>query len=189
MYIQCNTEARLFNHCYSGKEIIIIYSGCVFVALVIQHEKRMSLIVICGLPSYTIFFQFIQKNGRIFEEKCYWTLNVFFDFIYNFCMKHFLFLEEMIGMLPYMHLGLHVKYLLFMSDFSQTWIFLTDFREVLKYKISWKSIQWGAKFFHAVGRMDMTKLIPTFRNFVNAPKTCKCHTTERPRFSFWLCSV
>jgi len=30
----------------------------------------------------------------------------------------------------------------------------------------------GAKFFHAVGRTDMMKLIVTFRNLVNAPRNC-----------------
>jgi hypothetical protein len=29
----------------------------------------------------------------------------------------------------------------------------------------------GAELFHADGQTDMTKLILTFRNFVNAPKT------------------
>jgi len=36
----------------------------------------------------------------------------------------------------------HVKYPLFLSDFSHTWIFLTNFRGILKYQISWKSVQW-----------------------------------------------
>ena len=40
-----------------------------------------------------------------------------------------------------------------------------------------------AKLFHAVGRTDIMKLLSAFRNFVNVPKTCKCHITERPRFS------
>ena len=34
----------------------------------------------------------------------------------------------------------HVKYQLFLSDFNQTWVFLSDFLKILKYRISLKSI-------------------------------------------------
>jgi len=37
---------------------------------------------------------------------------------------------------------LHVKYRLFLSDFNETYIFSTDFRIVLRYQISWKSVRW-----------------------------------------------
>jgi len=40
-----------------------------------------------------------------------------------------------------MYSGLHVKYPLFLSSFNETWIFWTDFWKILKYQISWKSIQ------------------------------------------------
>jgi len=31
---------------------------------------------------------------------------------------------------------------LFLSDFNDTWIFSTYFRNTLKYQISWKSVEW-----------------------------------------------
>jgi len=37
-----------------------MYSGCMFVALVIQHAMHMRHIVICGLPGCTTFFQIIS---------------------------------------------------------------------------------------------------------------------------------
>ena len=41
-----------------------------------------------------------------------------------------------------MHEGLHVMYLLFLSAFNETWIFLTDFLKMLNYRILRKSVQW-----------------------------------------------
>jgi hypothetical protein len=40
----------------------ITYSECMFVALVMQHAMRMRHIVICDLPSSTIFFHIIVTN-------------------------------------------------------------------------------------------------------------------------------
>jgi hypothetical protein len=37
---------------------------------------------------------------------------------------------------------LHVIYPLYWSDFNKTLPFLTVFQKILKYEISWKSIQW-----------------------------------------------
>ena len=51
-----------------GKEIIVTYCECVFVALVIQRTKRMRLIVICGLSGSTIIFPHYLINGTIKEK-------------------------------------------------------------------------------------------------------------------------
>ena len=67
-----------------------------------------------------------------------------------------------------MCIGLHVKYRLFLSDFNETSVFSTDFLKILKYQISWKSVQWEPS---CSMRTDREKnLTVVFRNFSKAPK-------------------
>ena len=40
------------------------------------------------------------------------------------------------------HISIQVKYPLFLPDFNETWIFWNEFLKILKFKISWKSVQW-----------------------------------------------
>ena len=66
---------------------------------------------------------------------------------------------------------LHVKYLLFLSDFNKTWPFSTNFQKILEYQISQKSIHWEPRCSMWMDwQTDMMKQIVLFCNFVNIPK-------------------
>jgi hypothetical protein len=60
------------------------------------------------------------------------------------------------------------EYPLSLSDFNQTWIVQTDFRQILKFRSNENTSRWGR--FVPYGRTDMTKVIVAFRRFANAPK-------------------
>ena len=63
----------------------------------------------------------------------YWTQNVCFDFLYNFYLKHFSSKKNSArSHHKCMHIGLHVKYLLFLADFNETWNFPTYWNTMLR---------------------------------------------------------
>jgi hypothetical protein len=68
-------------------------------------------------------------------------------------------------------IGLHVKYRLFLSDFSETWIFSTGFRKTLNTKFhenpfsGSRVVQCGRKD----GRTDITNPTSACRSFANTP--------------------
>ena len=69
-----------------------------------------------------------------------------------------------------MYIGLHVQYQLLLSDFNETLISLADFRKVLIYEISSKSVQWEPSCStEADGRTTHDEANSRFRNVVNAP--------------------
>jgi len=67
----------------------ITHCKYVFVALGIQHATRMRHIIFYDLPGSKICFHIISTNGTI--KKCVTEHKMCFDFLYNFCPKHFSF--------------------------------------------------------------------------------------------------
>jgi hypothetical protein len=83
---------------------------CVSVALVIQRAMCMRHIATCGLSRSTMFPYHLTKARlkKGFEHK------MCFDFLYNLCLKHFSFYEELSEIWSQTDIGLHVKYPLFL---------------------------------------------------------------------------
>lgn len=118
--------------------------GC-SLALVIHHEKFMCRIIFLSVARLVVpYFPHYLINGKIFR-KIFLNIKCMFYFIYKFLS----FWQEFRKMLSQMYIGPHVKYLLFLSYFNQTSIFLDKF---LKYPQTSNFIKIcfvGAKLFHA----------------------------------------
>jgi hypothetical protein len=70
----------------------------------------------------------------------------------------------------YIYIILHLKYPLFLSDFHETWNFMTRFAKNTQISNFIKIRPVVADLFRADGRIDMTKLLFAFRNFAKSPK-------------------
>jgi hypothetical protein len=70
-----------------------------------------------------------------------------------------------------MYIGLHVKHILFLSDFNATWIFSTNFQKIFNISNCTNIRLVGAESFHTDGQTDRhDEANSRFRNFACAPK-------------------
>jgi hypothetical protein len=129
--VRINLTARCVRVTIVAVETLITYSECVFVSVVIQRVKRMPRTV---WP----YFSTLYHKWHEFREK---FLNIKMC-VLIFCITLCEMFLILIGFQRRIVINLHVKYLLFLSDFNETWIFSTDIRQTPKYKISWKSVNW-----------------------------------------------
>ena len=112
---------------------------------------RMNHYVICGLTGSTASFH-ISRRRYDFLRKRHFTWNTCFHLLYNIYLKGFSLYDEYSDIWSKTSSGLHVKYALFLSDFNENWISLTDLRKILKYQISWKSVYWEPSCFMRTDR-------------------------------------
>ena len=176
MHVQRNTETRSCNQCCCWKAISITYSENVFIALGIQNTICMRSIVVCVLLGSTVSFNTISLTAW-FSAKRAIKMKFLFWFSPQILPETFIILRKIERDMIKIYTVLHVNYPLFLSYFHETWIFSTDIRKILTYKISWKSVRWEPSSIWTDGqtdrRTDVTTLIVTFRNSANAPNYWK----------------
>ena len=93
---------------------------------------------------YTIFTHHLI-NGTIFEKSC-WIQNACFNFLYNFCLKHFSFQDELSEMWSKMCICLHIKCPLFLSDFNETEFSRQFFEKYSDIKFYENPFSWSQVF-------------------------------------------
>jgi hypothetical protein len=112
---------------------------------------------------YHIFTHYLI-NGKILEKKLF-NIKCVFWFSLQLLSETFLILKRIQWNIVINVHRSSCKVPLLLSDFNETWIFSTVFRDILKYQISWKSVQWQpSSSMRTDTQTDITKLIVAFRN-------------------------
>ena len=81
----------LRNYCFRGKARAITNPECVFVALIIQHAKRMRLVILPSVASTVVpYFDPLLHKRHNFRENVI-QRKMCADVLYYFCLKDFSF--------------------------------------------------------------------------------------------------
>ena len=114
MYVKRNMVARSCNHRRGGKQWVLhnLRVCTVYVDLGIQHAMRMLHIVICVMPRSTIFFHMSHERHDFRGGKNVTEQKMYFDSLYDFCLKQFSFCEEIseLWLKKYMYVGRRALY-------------------------------------------------------------------------------
>jgi len=130
------------------KAMNITCSECVFVALITQHQNAHALnyTVACGLHGVACFSTLSHKRHDFRKKKVIEAKMCLLIFS-KMLSETFLILSRI---QRYIIINVHrssCKIHFIFSYFNETWFFSTDFRIILKYQISWKSIHWEPSYF------------------------------------------
>jgi len=93
-----------------------------------------------------------------------------------------------------MYTDLHVKCPLCLSDFIETWILRREFRKILKYQVSWQSVQWEQSYSMRTDRHDgassrfsqfCERAWKVFTRQIKDTNQSTMYTSYVATFSFW----
>jgi len=133
-----NPEERSFHLLRCGSPTSIRVNALMYAAC---NAHAPYYIVIFGLPGSTIFFHIMSQRGRFSKNKSYWTQNVCLIVSTNLS-ETFLILRRTKQDSTKHRFRFPCKVPLFLSEFSETWLFSTDFGETFVNQILQNSVQW-----------------------------------------------
>jgi hypothetical protein len=143
----------------------------VSVALAIQHAMRMRHAILSSVACPVLpYFSKLSHKGHDIRKKKSLCIKCVSWFSVKLPSEIFLILTRIQrGTIINVHRS-SCKLPVFLSDFNEIWIFSTDYRKILKFQISWKSVQWDPSCsMRTDRRINMTNLRVTFRNFAKTP--------------------
>ena len=91
---------------------------------------------------YHFFFSILSHERHFFFGKKLLNIKCILWFSLQTLSKTFPIQDEFSELLSQLYTSLHTRYPLFLQDLNEPWNFQSDFRKILKYKISWQSVQW-----------------------------------------------
>jgi hypothetical protein len=148
---------RSCNTCCSGKAVSVTCCECVFAALVIQQamSMRRSILLSAACLALINFSTLSQKtwfSGKVTAHKMR-VLIFSTNFVWNIS-----FYEELGEVWSETCIGLHVKYPLSCQTLMKLEFSRQIFeKKILKYQITWKSVQWESSFSVRTDRHDEAK--------------------------------
>jgi hypothetical protein len=124
-----------------------------------------SYIVICSLFGCAVFSTLFHTCHDFLKNL--WNLKCALWFPFQLLSETYIILRRIQGVIIINDTCLHVKHPSFFSYCKETWIYATEFRKVVKYQISWKTVQWQPSCSMRTdrqmdGRIGMMKLNSCF---------------------------
>jgi hypothetical protein len=152
----------------------------VSVPLVIHNAKLIRRITLTSVayPALPYFSTLSHKRHDFLENVTEHKICVLIFSTFSWKISRF---KNNWAILSYMYIRLQVSYPLFLPHFNENRIFSPDFRKILKYQISWKSVQYEQSCSMRAGR-----LILAFRNFTSTPKNVSA-LSDIAKITYGIC--